>query len=119
MRKELICLWCGYRFLTRKLETNRVRQCPKCDHIDVISVEEIEKMAEFAKTEMETTPLGAVPFVDTMKAIFWSKGLLRFRALSTLNLESIIYKMAKENKTLEQAIAEVFQNAPYTKRGEL
>jgi homoserine dehydrogenase len=77
--------------------------------VDVILLEEIEKMVKLAKKEMETTLLGAVPIVDTMRAIFWTKGLLRFRALSTLNLEAILYKMAKENKTLEQAIAEVFQ----------
>ena len=65
-------------------------------------------MAESAKKEMEETILGAVPVVDTMRAIFWRKGLLQYRARSTLNLEAILYKMAKEGKSFEQAHKEVF-----------
>jgi hypothetical protein len=71
-------------------------------------VKDIEEMAQVAKREMETTLLGSVPIVDTCRAIFWNRGLLRYKALSPLNLEAILYKMAKEGKTLEQARTEVF-----------
>ena len=104
-----VCLWCGYAFPARKTETDRVRQCPRCNHIDLILVEEIVEMAEFAKKQIETTPLGAIPFVDTCRAIFFKKGLLRYRGRSTLNLEAILYRMAKEGKPLKQAISETFQ----------
>ncbi len=67
-------------------------------------------MALMAEKYMQTTPLGAVPVVDTLRAIFVKKGLRRYNVISTLNLESILYKMAKEGKTINQAIAEVFPN---------
>ena len=70
--------------------------------------ERVEYLAKYAKKEMNTTILGAVPVVDTMRTIFWNEGLLKYKADSTLNLEAILYKMAKEGKTLNQAINEVF-----------
>jgi len=110
--REFLCLRCGYLFPPRKADTIGVRQCPKCNNKDVIQLPEIEEMAELARHLMETTPLGVVPVTDTARAIMLKKGLLRYRALQTLNLESLLYKIAKENKTLPQAIKEVFPDRP-------
>ena len=103
-----VCLWCGHAFPARKGETDRSRQCPRCNRADLILVEEIEDMVKFTKKEIETTVLGAVPFIDTMRTIFWKKGLLQYRARSTLNLESILYKISVEDKPIKQALEEVF-----------
>jgi DNA-directed RNA polymerase subunit RPC12/RpoP len=108
----MMCLTCGYEFLTRVAKAGRIRQCYNCGSTDLLTRREIMKTYERARFLVENTALGITPIYDVFRAIFEeSRPFLRkrFRLESVLNFEGLIYRMVTHGESFDEAREKVYE----------